>query len=125
MKIAIASDDKVTICAHFGRTLGFLIFDIEDNKIVGKEYINNDFTGHAQGHHDSHEAGHQHSHGNILDALKDCQVVISRGMGRRLYIDFQQANKEVFISNESNAEKAVELYLDGVLTDHPEKGCQH
>ena len=55
------------------------------------------------------------SHGGILGALKDCQVVISGGMGRRLYIDFEQAKKEVFISNEVIAEKAVELYLLGQL----------
>ena len=33
MKIAIPSDDKVSICVHFGRTKGFLIFDIENNTI--------------------------------------------------------------------------------------------
>lgn len=127
MKIAIPSDDKVSICGHFGRTKGFLIFDIENNKITNKAYVENNFTGHAQGQHSEHkhEHGHQHSHSGILDALNDSQVVISRGMGRRLYVDFQQANKEVFISNESDAEKAVELYLQGNLTDHPEKGCQH
>lgn len=127
MKIAIASDDKVTICAHFGRTLGFLIFEIDDGKIINKEYILNDFTGHAQGHHHEHDHDHNqpHSHGGILGALNDCQVVISKGMGRRLYVDFQQAKKEVFISHESDAEKAVELYLQGNLTDHPEKSCQH
>jgi predicted Fe-Mo cluster-binding NifX family protein len=127
MKIAVASDDKVSICAHFGRTLGFLKFNTEGDKIIHKEYIRNDFTGHAQGHHHAHDHDHNqpHSHGGILTALKDCQVVISRGMGRRLYIDFQQANKEVFISNESDAQKAVELYLQGNLTDHPEKGCEY
>jgi len=127
MKIAVASDDKINIANHFGRTLGFLIFDIEDQKISGKQYVENIITGHSQGHHNehNHEHGHHHSHIGILSALKDSQVVISRGMGRRLYVDFQQANKEVFISNEVNAEKAIELYLQGNLTDHPEKGCCH
>lgn len=127
MKIAVASDDRVNICNHFGRTKGFLIFNIESNKISGKEYVENNFTGHTQGQHSdhNHEHGHHHSHQGILSALHDSQVVISMGMGRRLYMDFQQANKEVFISNEENAEKAVELYLQGNLTDHPEKGCCH
>lgn len=127
MKIAIPSDDKINICKHFGRTKGFLIFDIEDHKITNKEYVQNNITGHAQGHHHEHNHDHSqpHSHGGILGALKDCQVVISGGMGRRLYIDFEQAKKEVFISNEVIAEKAVELYLLGQLKDHPEQGCQH
>lgn len=33
MKIAFASDDEKTIVGHFGRTRGFVIFDIKDEEI--------------------------------------------------------------------------------------------
>jgi len=33
MKIAIASDDGKTISSHFGRTKGFVIFEVEDKEI--------------------------------------------------------------------------------------------
>lgn len=127
MKIAIASDDQVQISGHFGRTKGFLIFSIEENKISQKEYVLNNFTGHAQGHHHDgeHDHSHQHSHGGILEALKDCEIVISRGMGRRLLIDFESVGKEVFVTNVVNADEAVENYLNGNLHHDPDKTCQH
>ena len=123
MKIAVASDDGKTIASHFGRTRGFILVDILDKKIVSEDYIPNDFTGHARG-----MEGHDHSHdrhGPILHALKDCSVVISHGMGRRIYIDLQEAGKQVFITPETDAMRAIELYIQGELEDRPDLGCNH
>jgi predicted Fe-Mo cluster-binding NifX family protein len=123
MNIAIASDDGMTVASHFGKTSGFIIFKVENEKITNQWYRENTFTGHAR----SFEGfGHTvDRHGPILDALKDCKVVISRGMGRRIYNDLHQAGIEVFISDQVNAKNAAELYLRDELVDHPEKGCEH
>jgi len=123
MNIAIASNDRVEIASHFGQTRGFVIFDVQDEKIIKKMYRKNTFTGHARG-----LEGHNHDvdrHGPILEALKDCQVVISMGMGRRIYNDLNQAGIEVFITRECNAKNAAELYLKNELVDNPELGCDH
>jgi len=126
MNIAVASDDQVKIANHFGRTRGFLIFTVEENKIVGRKYIENNFTGHVQGqHHDHSGEHHHHSHKGILDALTECKVVISRGMGRRLLEDFDAVGKQVFITHVENADEAVKQYLDGNLFHDPDKSCQH
>ncbi|MCB2221621.1 MAG: iron-molybdenum cofactor biosynthesis protein [Bacteroidetes bacterium] len=127
MKIAVASDDGKHIAQHFGRTRGFLIFDCIDDKIASTEYKLNTFTHHHQGNGDEHhhEHGHQHSHDGILSALKDCKVVISRGMGRRLLDDFEEHGKEIYITDESEAEKAIQLFFKGDLTHLPGKSCQH
>lgn len=126
MKIAVASDDGLNLAHHFGRTKGFLLFDVDEKKILNKNYVKNTFTGHARGHHhDSHEHHHHHTHGNILQALKECQVVISHGMGRRLLVDFENAGKDVYITSASSADVAVKQYLDGVLVHNPDKSCQH
>lgn len=122
-KIAVVSDDGKTIALHFGRTRGFEIFEIEDGGISGREYRLNTFTGHARG---LEGAGHgTDKHGPILAALADCKVVISHGMGRRIYDDLKQANIEVFITEETDVEKAIELYISGELIDRPELGCDH
>ena len=123
MKIAVASDDGKTIASHFGRTRGFALVDISDNKIISEEYVINDFTGHARG-----MEGYDHSydrHGPILNALKECDVVISHGMGRRIYIDLQEAGKQVFITPETGVRKAVEMFILGELEDRPDLGCNH
>ena len=123
MKVAIASDDEKGIAEHFGRTKGFLVVEVVDGSVQSRIYRPNTFTGHARG---LEGAGHEvDRHGPILAALADCQAVISRGMGRRLYDDLKQAGVEVFITRETDASTAVSLYARGELVDRPELGCQH
>jgi len=121
MKIAIASDDGMSIASHFGRTRGFVIYEVSNGQKDGHAYRSNDFTGHARGLADE-QHNHDH-HGPILAALADCQVVIARGMGMRIYEDLQQANKQVFITDQVNVDQAIDAYLTGNLSDYPERGC--
>ena len=123
MKIAIASDDEKDIAQHFGRTRGFVVVELDGGAERARVYRPNTFTGHARG---LEAAGHEvDRHGPILRALADCQVVISRGMGRRLYDDLRQAGVQVYITDETDATRAVELYVRGGLVDRPELGCNH
>lgn len=113
MKIAVASNDGKTISSHFGRSKGFVICEIENGKILDRKYVPNTFTGHAQGLH--HEEIHSHSHASIIENLKDCKVVISHGMGRRLYDDLMSVGINVYVTEETDVDKAVELYIKGEL----------
>lgn len=123
MKIAIASDDEKNISAHFGRTRGFVVYEVVDGTVKNKEYRTNDFTFHARGMIDAPHTIDRHS--GILNALGDCKVVISNGMGRRLYDDLQSANIDAFIVKETIAEDALNLYLKNELKDNPDEGCEH
>ncbi|MBL7113553.1 MAG: iron-molybdenum cofactor biosynthesis protein [Bacteroidales bacterium] len=120
MKIAIPTDDKESICPHFGRTSGFMIFKIEDRNVVESEYRQNTFTGHAQGHHNDHH----HSHSGIFQALGDCQIVIAKGMGRRLYNDFEEWKIQVFITKENNIDEAVDAFINNTLDSDIERLCK-
>lgn len=114
MKILMPSDDEKTISHHFGRIRGFLIFDVEDRKIQKKDYIPNTITGYGRGMHDSRSHNYS-SHAGITKAIKDVQVVISCGMGKRLYDDLKYAGKEVYVTDTTDPEEAIKLYLDGKL----------
>jgi predicted Fe-Mo cluster-binding NifX family protein len=122
MKIAIASDDGKNISSHFGKTRGFVVFEVEGKEVKAREYRLNTFTGHARGGEGMHNIDH---HGPILDALKDCNVVISCGMGRRIYDDLRAAGIESFITDEINVDNALKLYLEGSLIDKPDMSCSH
>ena len=123
MKVAVASDDGKTISAHFGRTRGFVIYDVDNGEVKMHEFRPNTFTGHARG---LEHAGHDiDRHGPVLAALADCAVVISHGMGRRLYNDLRTVGIESFITDEIDVQTAVEAYSRGELVDRPERGCQH
>jgi len=123
MKIAIASDDGKTIASHFGRTRGFVVFEVEEKTVKNRDYRPNTFTGHARG---LEHAGHEiDRHGPILTALSDCTVVISHGMGRRIYDDLKGAGIRVFITDETEVQNALDSYQSGALIDKPERGCLH
>ena len=46
-------------------------------------------------------------------------------MGRRIYNDLKEIGIEVFVTEETNVEKALDLYLSGKLIDRSEIGCSH
>lgn len=124
MKIGIASDDRKNIAQHFGRTLGFVIAEIEDDKVTSEEYRSNTFSMHMQ--QGGHEHGeHGHSHTAIVEALSDCDLVLCRGMGRRIYDDLRMANIQSVITDQITVDGAIKAFIEGNLKDNPEKGCEH
>lgn len=123
MRIAVASDDRETIAGHFGRALGFMVFQCDQSQSICEEYRTNNFTGHAEGAA-PHGSVTDH-HGPILRALADCDVVISHGMGRRIHEDLRQAGIQAIITEEVSVERAVKRFIAGDLENQPELYCNH
>lgn len=125
MKIAIASDDNIKLAQHFGRTKGFAIVTVEDNKVIDRTYRINDFTGHSQGLHNHQNEHAHHSHAAIMTALEDCEAVIAGGMGMRLREDFARAGKQVFVTELTILDEIVDLFINQNLKDNPDIQCNH
>jgi predicted Fe-Mo cluster-binding NifX family protein len=118
MKIAVASSDGIHISPHFGRSSHFLLFDIEDGKVIGKEVRSNTLTAHARGEcSGGHEHNHAaHSHASIVEALRDCNAVLCYGMGWRAAEALGHAGIQPFVlEEECTPERAVTLFLEGKL----------
>jgi predicted Fe-Mo cluster-binding NifX family protein len=109
MKIAVASDDKKTISHHFGRAVGFIIFEIKKGEIAEKEYREN--IGKSTGQ------CHTCNHSMMINNIKDCESVISHGMGMGIYQDLQSNKIKAIVTDESIAEEAVKKYLSGKLSN--------
>ena len=124
VKIAVPSDDGKTISHHFGRTKGFVVIELEkeSNEIKNREYRTNTFTGHARGVERKHGEGH---HRAIREGIGDCDVVIANSMGSGVYEDLKSAGMKIFITDESDIERAIELYISGKLSDNPLSTCEH
>lgn len=128
MRIAVASDDEVSIAGHFGRCAGFLIFEVEKENVMKVDYRVNSF-GHHQ--HGSHEHGHDqnhsdehHSHDGFISALADCQAVICRGMGRRAVADLATKGiKPAIIAEDIPAHEAAKLCAQGRLNASDDSTC--
>jgi len=117
MKIAVASDDGTTISHHFGRAMGFVVFDVEGNEVKGREYRQ------SKGKH-SGECG-SCDHATMIDNIKDCKYVICYGMGRRIYDDLLQARVTPIVTEEELVDRALERFVSGALKDRPEKLHDH
>lgn len=113
MKIAVASDDGKTIAHHFGRAKGFKIFEIKDKKIVKESYRKN--IGKSSG-----ECG-SCDHATMINTIKDCDIVVSYGMGRKIYEDLLENEVTPVVTEESKVDKAIRLFLDNTLTNRTDK----
>lgn len=132
MKIAVVSEDGVTISQHFGRAPFYLVVTVEGGKIVSHE--KRDKMGHAQfaGEHEEHghEAdprGHgfdpaaQNRHTRMAAAIADCEVLLARGMGAGAYESMMQANIRPVVTDIAHIDESVQAYIEGRLVDHTER----
>ncbi|MGC9134434.1 NifB/NifX family molybdenum-iron cluster-binding protein [Caldisphaera sp.] len=122
IKIAIPSDDGETMSDHFGRSLGFLVYhvDLSSNKVINKEFRKRsyaeDFHGHRK-HHHGHENDNETSpeearrHLDILNAIKDVDVIITAGMGPRMVSAFRSLNKTIIIAYDVDPDNLINEYI--------------
>ena len=130
VKIAVVTDDGTTICQHFGRARYYSVITIEDGEIKSKEQRSK--AGHRAGgtEHTSHashgerhgfDANAQASHAGMITNITDCQLVIAGGMGWGAQVSLKQAGIEVHMTDKTNIDEAVQLYLQGKLPNLQER----
>jgi len=141
MRIAAVSDDGITISAHFGRATHYVVAEVEDGKILSQEQ--REKPGHhtfqqqpaePQDHHAEHGHGdHEHSEGHgmgegarsrhvqMIDVIRDCQVLLARGMGRGAYQQLEQAGIQPIITEVVEIREAIRAWSEGTLVDHTER----
>lgn len=121
MKVAIPSDDQATIASHFGRTAGFLIYEVGDRAAQLEEFR----PVHVR--HDRCECEGKERpvrHQRVLDALGGCRAVIARGMGAHMYDDLLACGIEVNLTDVQDARAAIDLFVARALPERPELGCE-
>lgn len=126
MKIALPTNDGVTISGHFGRSASFLIFEIENGQIKSRELKANGMEhSHTQETCDHHSAESKpHSHAGILATLDGCEVVICAGMGQRAAEALRTCGTQILVTPPASAEETVVAYLAKKLTPQTERFCQ-
>ncbi|MBW2980648.1 iron-molybdenum cofactor biosynthesis protein [Candidatus Woesearchaeota archaeon] len=113
MKVAIASDDRKTIANHFGRALGFVVFEIKDNKALNEEYREN--IGKSSG-----ECG-SCDHAAMINNIEDCDVVISYGMGQKIYVDLVENSIKPIVTEEVTVKDAIDKFMNQELKNRTDK----
>ncbi len=127
-KIAIATNDQKKITGHIGRCRSFLVCEISNGKIINKEVRENQFTQHRRGgqHHQHHGGGEgRHSHTHLINGLKDCNYLISRGGGWRVVEDLKQFNITTLFTDVETIDDAVNKFIKGELKNETDLVCDH
>lgn len=133
MKIAVVTDDGNTISQHFGRASMYAVYTVENGAILQREL--RDKLGHRQFAQEERDRHHQHQdnaeghgygryaedkHRRMFANIKDCELVLARGMGRGAYQGMQQANLTPIVTDIIDMEAAVLSVIDGTIVDHKE-----
>lgn len=122
MRIAVASNDKIHVTRDVDNCSELVIIDVLDGEIVKKEIRKNIFIDHALGKHEEYKQSNGHGgergnneHKRSTDGIKDCQYLISHGMGWKLVRDIKSYGIEPLVITELNAEKAAIMLEEGRL----------
>jgi predicted Fe-Mo cluster-binding NifX family protein len=100
MKVAI-STDGVYVSAHFGRCLSFTIVEIEGEKVVGREVVEN--------------PGHQPAFLPQFLCEKGVSCIIAGGMGRRAEALFAEKSIETLVGITGRVDDIIEKLISGTL----------
>ncbi len=120
MKIAVPTDDGKRIAEHFGRAQSFLIFTVEESRIISRDAVNSR-SPHTDGTH-SESPGEC---ARFMPALDGTDVIISRGMGRRAVGHFQETGIKPVFTDLEDAKDAVRAYANGTLRECSQPECGH
>ncbi|MFA5403584.1 MAG: NifB/NifX family molybdenum-iron cluster-binding protein [Ignavibacteria bacterium] len=123
MKIAVASDNGITLTGHVGRCEMFIVFEIIKNEIINIGKRINSFTMHKQENH-QHEHNGTNRHGGIVNGLKDCNYLVCSSCGQGLIDDLLLSGVQTILTEEMEAEKAVKLFIEDKLENDPNKKCK-
>ena len=133
MKIAVVTEDGITISQHFGRAPLYVVISVENGAVVARE--KRDKLNHAQfsaepHSHETHDtdsrrhgfdAGSQSKHQLMAAPIADCEVLLARGMGAGAYESLRQAGIRAIVTDVPNIDEAVRAYLNGGIIDHVER----
>ena len=115
IKVAVPTDDGAAISQHFGQAKFFKVFTLEDKQVVGAEMRPK--ASHQHGDHSN--MGGVHPGQLMVEAILDCQVLISGGMGTPAFNRATAAGLQVFLTGHTSIDSAVQSYLAGTLDNNP------
>lgn len=133
MKISFPTNDRKTIAKRTGRCKEFVIYDLEDSKIMDIIYRENTHEhhdhnhghGHGHGHHEhgeGHGHGHQdhkkgegeHSHDEMRDLLKDVDVLIVGRVGKFMKKSLEDFGINYQRTKKLEIQEVVDEFLKGI-----------
>lgn len=130
MRIAAVSDDGTTIGQHFGRAGLYVVVEIEGGRVTGTEtrsklghhsFAGEDREAHGPGRREGHGRGAQARHTAMMEAISDCDALLSRGMGWGAYEALREMGVDAVITDVVDIQEAALLHARGELPNLRER----
>jgi predicted Fe-Mo cluster-binding NifX family protein len=116
MKIAVATKDGKRLSPYFGGRSRFKIFRIKDGRIVDRYLLENVSDSDSNSQESKDPCGRKSNlFQNNMDEIEDCEVIITRRMGRYIWDKFGHMGIEVVFTKEKDAEENIRNYLSGEI----------
>ncbi len=133
VKIAIPTNDGVTISRHFGQARAFLVITFDQGEIVDQELRELPDAGEHHHHHHDHDHHHDHHHGMggnpahmaKFDYLRDCQYLIGGGMGQPAVQRLNAMGIQVAMTDHRRIADLLEEIKTGQVKHNPQRIHSH
>jgi len=105
IKIAIPTNDRITLAERSGRAKEFMVAEVENGLILRSEFRKNS-------HDHKHEEGesdddHNHNHNDLVALLSDCKYLLVKIIGKHFKRDLSAAGKIFITTKVENIEEAI------------------
>lgn len=109
MKIAIPSNDRVTVADRSGRALEFAIVEIQENKILNTTFIENEHekTQHSDEGHSHGEHGENHGHADLVELPEGVNIIVGKKFGPHFSRDFHAAGVQMKLTKLGNIDEVI------------------
>ncbi|MFB3827258.1 MAG: NifB/NifX family molybdenum-iron cluster-binding protein [Bryobacteraceae bacterium] len=111
LRIGVGTTDGVSLCEHLARSTEFVIFEIENGRVVSRSVRRRD-------------PGECGRHSTFVEMLEGCEIALCGGIGGGAAKSLSAAGiLPVVAAGRHTMEDAVALYLAGTLPTTDERVC--
>jgi len=119
MKIAIPTDDGVSVSVHLGQAHYMLVVTVTDGQIGERQLREaGDVPHHTI---DLHDGEHHHHHHSRFERIKDCDMLVGGGMGQPAYQRLHDMGLQVITTDLKLVEDILQAALQGTLSHNPRR----
>lgn len=117
MKVAMPTDDRKTLAAHFGRAAEFAVYEAAEGEALLLEYRPNSHVRHGAGQPGRGRPAAPGGGGDFGEALCGVDVLICRGMGRRAEEACATLGIDVVFASEIGLDDIATKFARGELAE--------
>jgi predicted Fe-Mo cluster-binding NifX family protein len=107
MKIAIPTNDRITLAERTGRVKEFAIVEIIDGQIISSQFVTNLHEHHD---HDENEEHGEHTHNELVESLQGIDLLVLKNIGKHLKDDLDKASIKYEKTNFSTISEIQDFY---------------